>query len=376
VHPGYGFLSENARFARRCEQHGLTFVGPSAGAIRRMGDKIEAKRAMAAAGLPTIPGSDGPLASVEDAIACARAIGWPVLLKAVAGGGGKGMRRCAGEAELASGFEACRREAASAFGDGTLYLERFVEGARHIEFQIVADAFGQAIHLGERECSIQRQHQKLIEETPSPALDARQREELGRRVAAAVAALGYRSVGTLEFLRAPEGAMYFMEMNTRLQVEHPVTEMVTGLDLVALQLRIAANQRLGLTQDGVRARGHAIELRINAEDPAAGFRPDPGAVTSMTAPPAELDGVRVRWDSALRPGYRIPPHYDSLVGKLIVHGADRATAVAGARAALDALRIDGVRTTIGLHRRLLSAEPFVRGTYDLATLGRVLEGAA
>ena len=365
LHPGYGFLAEDAVFAARCEQLGLAFVGPSPEAIRRMGDKVEAKRTMAAAGLPTLPGSAGLLGGVDEARSLARELGWPVLLKATAGGGGKGMRRCDDEHALGRAFEEASAEAGTAFGNPGLYLEKLIEGGRHVEFQVLADSLGNTIHLGERECSVQRQHQKLIEEAPSPALDAAERRALGARVADAVARLGYRNAGTVEFLRAPDGGLCFMEMNTRLQVEHPVTEMLTGIDLVAEQLRIAAGRPLLLAQQDVAFRGHAIELRINAEDPDHGFRPDPGPIEEVALPPAEIDGVRVRWDSAARAGWSIPPHYDSLVGKLIVHGPDRAAALDGARAALEALRIGGRRTTRELHLRILAHPRFRSGAYDV-----------
>jgi len=365
IHPGYGFLSENALFAARCEQQGITFIGPPPHAIRAMGDKLRAKLTMTRAGLAAIPGSEGPLESLDQARRVAATVGYPVLLKARAGGGGKGMRRCEREGELGAAFAQATLEAEKAFGDPALYLEKLIAGGRHIEFQILCDAYGGAVHLGERECSIQRKHQKLIEEAPSPVVGASEREELGRRVARAVAALGYRGAGTVEFLRDREGRFFFMEMNTRLQVEHPVTEMVTGVDLVVEQLRIAARQPLRHDQDSLRIGGHAIELRINAEDPERDFRPDPGTIASLELPSERLGAVRVRWDSAIRAGYRIPPHYDSMIGKLIVHGPDRPSALEGAERALDGLRIGGVSTTIALHRRLLSSPAFRSGAYDL-----------
>jgi len=367
IHPGYGFLSENARFAARCEQQGITFVGPPAHAIRRMGDKARAKRTMAEGGLPTIPGSAGVLADLADARAEAERIGFPVLLKASAGGGGKGMRLCHDAATLEQAFSEATLEADKAFGDAALYLEKFVVDARHIEFQILADAYGRGVHLGERDCSIQRQHQKLIEEAPSPAMDDETRASLGRRVARAVAGFGYRGAGTVEFLRTKDGQFYFMEMNTRLQVEHPVTEMLTGVDLVAQQFAVAANRPLEL-DEATASEGHAIEFRINAEDPDRDFRPDPGKIESYRPPAVDLDGVTLRWDSALCEGYRIPPHYDSLIGKLIVHAGDRPTALEGARRALRALRIEGVSTTVGLHLRLLDDDGFCSGNYDTGYL--------
>jgi len=365
VHPGYGFLAENALFAARCEQQGITFIGPSARSIRLMGDKASAKRTMAAAGLPTIPGSEGAVSDLAQASSIASEVGYPVLLKASAGGGGKGMRRCESEALLEQAFLQASMEAEKAFGDPSLYLEKLITGGRHIEFQVLCDAFGNAVHLGERECSIQRKHQKLVEESPSPIVSAAEREELGCRAALAVGRVGYRGAGTVEFLRDSAGLFYFMEMNTRLQVEHPVTEMITGTDLVAEQLRIAANEPLALTQDAIQFAGHAIEFRINAEDPEQDFRPDPGEIRSFTPPEASVEGVRVRWDSAIREGYKIPPHYDSMVGKLIVHGPDREVALRGSELALASMRLEGIRTTIAFHRRLLAAAAFREGSYDI-----------
>jgi len=365
VHPGYGFLSENAVFSARCEQQGVTFVGPGADAIRRMGDKAEAKRTMASQGLPTIPGSLDILTGVDQALELAEEIGYPVLLKATAGGGGRGMRRCTDSTTLKQGFAEASLEAEKAFGNAGLYIEKYLEGGRHIEFQILCDAMGHGVHFGERECSIQRQHQKLIEESPSPVIDAETRRGLGERVARAAAAIGYRNAGTVEFLRSPEGDLYFMEMNTRLQVEHPVTEMVTGVDLVREQLRVAARHPLDPSLDGIEPNGHAIELRINAEDPSAGFRPDPGEISVFEPPRVDLEGAGVRWDSAIRAGYRIPPHYDSMIGKLIVHGGDRGVALEAARQALDSIRIEGVATTVALHRKILDDPSFIRGEYDV-----------
>jgi acetyl-CoA carboxylase biotin carboxylase subunit len=371
IHPGYGFLAENERFAARCEQQGISFVGPGAAAIRRMGNKVEARRTMAGLGLPVIPGSADVLQDVAEARALAAEIGYPILLKARGGGGGKGMRRCDRDVELPRAFTEAALEAGKAFGDPALYLERYIAGGRHVEFQVLCDRFGAAVHLGERECSIQRQHQKLLEESPSPVVDDALREELGQRVARAVVGLGYRNAGTVEFLRAPDGRLYFMEMNTRLQVEHPVTEMRTGIDLVAEQLRIAANEPLRLRQEQVRFTGHAVEFRINAEDPANGFRPDPGRIRRLELPPSEWGGnVAVRWDGSLCEGYRVPAHYDSLLGKLIVHGPQRERVLEAARSVLGQLRIEGVKTTVPLHQRLLEDEPFRKGSYDVSYLSR------
>jgi acetyl-CoA carboxylase biotin carboxylase subunit len=377
IHPGYGFLSENAAFAARCLQHGITFIGPPAAAIRRMGDKIQAKRTMADAGIPTIPGSLEPLQSAEHAAKLADEVGYPVLLKAAAGGGGKGMRRCDAKADLARAFAEASHEADKAFGDGRLYLERYLEGGRHIEFQILADGYGHAVHLGERECSIQRQHQKLVEESPSPVLDDAARESLGRRAAGAAASFGYVNAGTLEFLRAPDGSIFFMEMNTRLQVEHPVTEMRTGEDLVVHQLRIAAGVPLRLTQDAVAFRGHAIEFRINAEDPDAGFRPDPGLCTRLDPPRVTGPAASVRWEAGIAAGWRVPSHYDSMVGKVIVHAPTREQAISAGREALSTMTIEGIKTTLPLHLRLLDDPEFARGDYDVHFLARRgLVGAA
>jgi len=370
IHPGYGFLSENAVFAARCAQHGITFVGPGPRAIRRMGDKIGAKRTMAAAGVPVIPGSLDRLGSAEHAAALAADVGYPVLLKASAGGGGKGMRRCNDAGELARGFAEASIEADKAFGNAELYLEKYLDGGRHVEFQILADAYGGVIHLGDRECSIQRSHQKLVEESPSPVLSAEERAALGERAAAAAASFHYRNAGTLEFLRAHDGRMYFMEMNTRLQVEHPVTEMTTGIDLVKAQLAIAAGEPLALAQADVRFQGHAIEFRINAEDPDHGFRPDPGRIIAIVPPATDRPGASVRWDAGVAAGWRVPSHYDSLIGKVIVHATTRDEAILAARQALRSMTIEGIKTTLPLHLRLLDDAGFAAGSYDVHHLNR------
>ena len=374
VHPGYGFLSENALFARRCELQKLTFIGPPARAIALMGEKAEAKRTMKRLGLPTIPGSEGTVAGPDDAARIAAGAGYPILLKATAGGGGKGMRVARSEEELRQVFPEASLEAEKAFSDPALYLERLIERARHIEFQILVDAAGRSIHLGERECSLQRSHQKLVEESPSPALGQPERDALGRKAAGALAAAGYVGAGTVEFLRAPDGSFYFMEVNARLQVEHPVTEMITGIDLVEKQIRIAAGEPLGLRQEEIRREGHAVELRINAEDPDAGFRPDPGTVM-VWEPPRYLEGASLRLDSDVEAGYVVPPYYDSLLGKLIVHAGTRAAALGAAASAVQRFRVEGVRTTLPLHARILASEAFRSGAYDLATLPELM-GAA
>ena len=366
IHPGWGFLAENAIFAARCEAAGLAFVGPPAALIRRLGDKVQARNTMGSLGVPLIPGSDGPLDDLAQARVVAERIGYPVLLKASAGGGGRGMRRAMSPDQLESAWNEASGEAQAAFGNPELYLEKLIVGGRHIEFQVLVDAFGTGIALGERECSIQRRHQKLVEETPSPAVTREDSAAMGERCAQALAALGYRNAATVEMLRDADGQLYFMEVNTRLQVEHAITEAVTGVDLVEHQLRIAANQRLDLV---VEASGHAIEVRINAEDPEAGFRPCPGRVTRLELP--EGEGIRV--DTHLRSGDAVSPHYDSMICKLIASGPTRAEAIARLDAALADLTIDGVVTTGALHRRILASPAFASGDYDTTTLDQLLE---
>ncbi len=366
VHPGWGFLAENDQFAARCEAAGLTFVGPRPRQIRMMGDKALARRTMADLGLDVIPGTREPVSDVDDASRAAGEIGFPLLLKAVAGGGGKGMRAVENANALPAAFALASAEAASAFGDGRIYLERRIEGGRHIEVQVVADRHGTCMALGERECSLQRRHQKVLEESPSPGLQASARERILPRVADVVARAGYLGAGTVEMLLDRDGRLWFMEMNTRLQVEHPVTEVVTGIDLVEWQLRVAASEPLPAAPPA--PAGHAIECRINAEDPNDGFRPSPGRVKTLQLP--EGEGVRV--DTHLRSGDRIPPDYDSMVAKVIVHGSNRADAIGRMRAALNALRVEGVVTNVGLHLRILEWPPFVSGTYDTTSLEREL----
>ncbi len=368
LHPGFGFLAENALFAARVRQQQIAWVGPPPRVIAVMGDKAEARQAMKAAGLATIPGTEGILEDVEEAVRAAAAVGYPVLLKATAGGGGKGMRRADSQAELRQGFVEASMEAGKAFGNPGLYLEKVLLGARHVEFQLLADHYGEAVHLGERECSVQRRHQKLLEEAPSPALDPQLRQQAGEQVRAAAKAVGYASAGTIEFLCDSESNLYFMEMNTRLQVEHPVTEMITGVDIVKEQIRIASNQPLTISQDEVEVRGHAIELRINAEDPDADFRPDPGELKVFEPP----SGTGVRVDTHVKTGYRIPPFYDSMIAKLIVHGDSRPAALDRAARALAEFKVEGVKTTIGLHRRILSEPAFRDGQYDTLWLERLL----
>jgi len=368
IHPGWGFLAENARFAALCEQHGLCFVGPRPSVMDRMGLKWPAKRAMREAGLAGIPGSQGLLPDVQAAVEVAREIGYPVLLKADAGGGGRGMRLCQDEATLRTAFVEAQTEARTAFGNDALYLEAYVSGGRHVEVQVLADAFGAAIHLGERECSIQRNHQKLIEESPSPALSPSQRQDIGRAAAAAAASVGYAGAGTIEFLRRPDtGQLCFMEMNTRLQVEHPVSECVSGVDIVQAQLRLAANQHLDMSQDEVQLRGHSIECRINAEDVRHNFRPTPGTVRVFDLPTSPGPGM-VRVDTHLSAGDRVPPQYDSLLAKVIVHADTRQLAIETMLRALRSARVEGVETTIPLHIAVLSSPEFTRGEYDTGSL--------
>jgi acetyl-CoA carboxylase biotin carboxylase subunit len=367
IHPGYGFLSENARFADIVTKNNLVFIGPKAEHIRLMGDKIAAKAAASAAGIPVVPGSDGGVGSDDDARKIAKKIGFPVLIKASAGGGGKGMKVARTPEELPSALSTARAEARAAFGDDTVYLEKFLVRPRHIEIQIVADSHGQVVHLGERDCSLQRRHQKVWEEAPSPALNADERAEIGAITAQAIAKLGYLGVGTVEYLYA-DGRFYFIEMNTRLQVEHPVTEMITGVDLVREQICIADGAPLSFTQDDVVFNGAAIECRINAEHPVT-FRPSPGRITDYHAP----GGLGVRLDSAMYAGYRIPPFYDSLVGKLIVHGRDRLECLMRVRRALDEMVVTGVETTIPLFQRLAQDPDIVNGDYDIHWLERKLK---
>jgi len=364
VHPGYGFLSENARFAEILGAHGYTFIGPKPEHIRVMGDKIAAKRTVKAAGIPVVPGSDGALDSEADAIAAADAIGYPVLIKASAGGGGRGMKVAQTREEVAEAYATARGEAKAAFGDDAVYMERYLSTPRHIELQVVADGFGAVCHLGERDCSLQRRHQKMMEEAPSPAIDPAARAAIGKVVVDAVKAIGYLGVGTIEFLYE-NGEFFFIEMNTRLQVEHPVTEAITGIDLVREQIRIAAGLPLSFTQEEVIFEGHAIECRINAENPRT-FMPSPGLVTDFHAP----GGLGVRLDSGLYAGYSIPPYYDSLAGKLIAHGRDRAECIARMKRCLAEMVVGGIETTIPLFQDLLVEPDIVEGRYHIHWLER------
>jgi acetyl-CoA carboxylase biotin carboxylase subunit len=359
IHPGYGFLSENAGFAEAVEAHGLTFIGPTADHIRMMGDKITAKTAMRSLGVPLVPGSDGALADLDAARSVAAEIGYPVLIKAAAGGGGRGMKVAHSAAEIEEAWRVARTEAKAAFGNDEVYLEKYLDRPRHIELQIMADNHGAVVHFGERDCSLQRRHQKLLEEAGSPALTPEARNAIGETATSALKKLGYRNAGTLEFLYQ-DGQFAFIEMNTRLQVEHPVTEMVCNVDLVREQIRIAAGQTLGYTQDEIRFEGHAIECRINAEDPDT-FVPNPGKVTVFHPP----GGLGVRIDSALYAGYVVPPYYDSMVAKLIVHAPTRPEAIARMQRALEEFAISGIKTVIPLHQRIMADPGFRSGEYTI-----------
>jgi acetyl-CoA carboxylase biotin carboxylase subunit len=366
IHPGYGFLSENADFAEICEACNIRFIGPSPQAIKLMGDKAEARRAMKEAGVPVVPGSDGVLASIGDARRVAEEIGYPLIIKASAGGGGRGMRVVNDPAELRPAFDTAQAEAQAAFNDASVYLERYVRDARHIEMQVLADSHGNVIHLGERECSVQRRHQKLIEETPSTALTPETRAEMGRVAIAACRHIGYENAGTIEFIYDRErGEFYFMEMNTRIQVEHPVTEMVASADLVRAQILIAAGEDLGYEQEDIVVSGHSIECRINAEDPKT-FTPSPGRISALNLP----GGPGVRVDTHVYPGYVVPPHYDSLIAKIVVHARNRQKAIARMQRALEATVVEGIRTTVPLHKAILADPVFRAG--DLST--RFIEG--
>ena len=370
VHPGYGFLSENARFADSLAAHNITFIGPSGDHIRTMGDKIEAKRTAQRLGIPVVPGSDGAVTDEREAKRIAAGIGYPVIIKASAGGGGRGMKVARDEGTLELALATARSEAGAAFGDDAVYIEKYLERPRHIEIQVFGDGRGGAVHLGERDCSLQRRHQKVWEEAPSPALNAEERAEIGATCARAIADLGYSGAGTIEFLYE-DGAFYFIEMNTRLQVEHPVTEAITNLDLVHEQIRVASGAGLSVSQDDIRFNGHAIECRINAEDPRS-FAPSPGTITHFHTP----GGLGIRVDSGVYSGYRIPPYYDSLIGKLIVHGRNRVECMMRLRRALDEFVVDGIKTTLPLFRELVGNPDIANGDYDIHWLEKHLAGAA
>ncbi|MDO1558494.1 acetyl-CoA carboxylase biotin carboxylase subunit [Brevundimonas sp. 2R-24] len=359
IHPGYGFLSENARFAEIVAAHGITFVGPKPEHIRIMGDKITAKQTARDAGIPVVPGSDGEVETVEQAIEASKSIGFPLIVKAAAGGGGRGMKVALTPDDLVEAVQTAQAEAAAAFGNGAVYMERYLQKPRHIEIQVIADSHGNVVHLGERDCSLQRRHQKVLEEAPSPALDAAGREKIGKVVVDAIKAIGYLGVGTIEFLWE-DGEFFFIEMNTRLQVEHPVTEAITGVDLVREQIRVAAGLPLSFTQEDIVFEGHAIECRVNAENPRT-FTPSPGLVNDFHAP----GGLGVRLDSALFAGYSIPPYYDSLIGKLIVHGRDREECIARLKRSLNEMVVGGIDTTIPLFQQLLQEPDILSGDYDI-----------
>ena len=359
IHPGYGFLAENDRFAEICGDHGLIFVGPSPHAIRSMGDKSTAKSTMQKVGVPTVPGSEGLLDSVSDASKLASEMGYPVMIKATAGGGGRGMRLVNHSDELENLFKAAQGEAEAAFGNPGLYMEKFIDRPRHVEVQILADRFGNVVHLGERDCSIQRRHQKLLEESPSPALDDQLRIRMGEAAVAAAKSINYEGAGTVEFLLDRNGSFYFMEMNTRIQVEHPVTELVTGMDLISEQLRIAGGEKLQFAQAEIKLEGHAIECRINAEDPSHNFRPSPGKITGWLPP----GGPGVRVDSHVYTGYDIPPFYDSMIAKLITTAQSREEAINKMKRALDEFVIEGIKTTIPFHRKLMDDPKYISGQY-------------
>jgi acetyl-CoA carboxylase biotin carboxylase subunit len=368
IHPGYGFLSENPRFAELCRECNITFIGPTPEVIRMMGDKAEAKRTMRAAGVPVTPGSEGLIEEEESAIREAESIGYPVLIKATAGGGGRGMRIARNRDDLINAYNTARSEAEAAFKNSGVYLEKYIENPRHIEIQVLGDNYGNVIHLGERECSIQRRHQKLIEESPSPAVSYELRQEMGRVAVEACKQIGYNNAGTIEFLLDEDGHFYFMEMNTRIQVEHPVTEMVTISDLVAAQIRIAAGEELNETQDELVFVGHAMECRINAEDPEK-FTPSPGRITTLNLP----SGPGVRVDTAIYDGYYVPPHYDSLIAKVIVHSRTRARAIARMRRALESMVVEGIKTTIPLHLKILDDPDFIEGNISTRFMDRFLK---
>tara|TARA_R110002096_G_scaffold416576_3_gene619801 strand:+ start:246594 stop:247943 length:1350 start_codon:yes stop_codon:yes gene_type:complete len=367
IHPGYGFLSESAKFAEIIEKHGIAFIGPTAEHITLMGDKISAKEAVKKAGIPVVPGSEGEVNEFKDAAKVAAKIGYPVIVKAASGGGGRGMKIVHSESELEMAVSSAQREAAVSFGDGTVYLEKFLTTPRHIEIQVLADTHGNVVHLGERDCSLQRRHQKVLEESPSPALNSTERDAIGEVCRKAIQTIGYRGAGTIEFLYE-NGEFYFIEMNTRLQVEHPVTEMITGIDLVREQIRIADGLPLKFSQEDIKFSGHAIECRINAEDPFT-FMPSPGQVKDYHTP----GGLDVRVDSGLYSSYKIPPHYDSMIAKLIVHGKTRNECLMRLRRSLEEYVIDGIKTTIPLHQMLIREDDFINGDYNIHWLEKYLD---
>ena len=366
IHPGYGFLSENEHFAEVCQSCNIKFIGPSPSAIAQCGDKVAAKRLAKEAGVPCVPGSDGPVENEQDALTIARKIGFPVLVKAAAGGGGRGMRVAHNEPSLVTGYHSARSEAEKAFKDSTVYLEKYIEKPRHVEIQIMADQHGNVVHLGERDCSLQRRHQKLVEESPCPVLDEKTRQAMGEAAVRLAKAASYHSAGTVEFLLDKNKNFYFIEINSRIQVEHPVTEMVTDTDLIREMILVAAGHKLSWKQEDIRMRGHAMEFRINAEDPDHNFKPSPGKITTFQAP----GGPGVRWDSHIYQGYTVPPHYDSMVGKLIIHRHTRRQAIDVARRALSELTLEGITTTAGLFLRILDHSDFAAGDIDTGFIER------
>jgi len=366
IHPGYGFLAENAEFADTCRASNIMFIGPTGDQIRQMGDKATAKRLAQEAGVPTVPGTAGTVADLDEALRCAEEIGFPVIIKATAGGGGKGMRIALDAEQFTQSFTLAQNEALSAFGNGEVYVERYLERPRHVEIQVMGDSQGRVVHLGERDCSVQRRHQKLIEESPSPAMTQELRDRMGHAAVMLASAIGYMGAGTIEFLLDADGSFYFMEMNTRIQVEHPVTEMVTSFDLVKEQIKVAAGDRLSFRGDGTRLRGHSIECRINAEDPSRNFQPSPGLITAYHPP----GGPGIRLDTHVYAGYHVPPYYDSLLAKVIVHGNDRAEALGRMRQALDSFILEGVTTTIPFLSRVIRHPDFVAGNVDTKFLER------
>lgn len=368
IHPGFGFLSENSEFAEMCRACNITFIGPDSESISKMGNKSRAREIMQEANVPVVPGSNGAVVSIEEGISLAEGIGYPVLIKASAGGGGRGIRIVRNKDEFAKAFETAKAEAKAAFGDDTMYVEKFVENPRHTEFQILADNYGNTIYLGERDCSIQRRNQKVLEEAPSPIMNEALRKEMGEAAVKAAKAVGYKNAGTIEFLLDKNGKYYFMEMNTRIQVEHPITEMVTGVDLIKEQIKIAAGEKLDLKQEDIKLNGHAIECRINAENPEAGFRPSPGKIQRMHIP----GGPGVRLDSAAYQGYVIPPTYDSMIGKLIVHGKTREEAINKMKRALGEFVIEGIDTNIDFQFNILTNEVFASGDFDTSFITKVL----
>ncbi len=369
IHPGYGFLAENAHFAEVCRDCKIAFIGPSPEAMALLGDKVSCKKMARQTGTPVFPGTDGAIEDVEEAVKVAHEIGFPVIVKASAGGGGRGMRIARDEAQLRAGIDAARQEAQAAFGNGAVYVEKFLEMARHFEVQTMGDQHGNAVHLFERDCSSQRRHQKLIEEATAPGVDPKKRDAVCKSAAELIRKAGYSGAATVEFLMDKKQNFYMLEVNTRVQVEHPVSEMITGVDIVAETIRVTAGQKLSVKQEDVKANGHAIEVRINAEDPDRNFMPQAGLVESFVAP----GGPGVRWDSHVRPGYRIPPNYDSMIGKLIVHGKDRETAVARMKVALEEFVIGPIKTTIPLHRRLMENRDFLEATHDIHFVERWLK---